>query len=120
MSDNALNSLYGDMILNEAHYGLRKEFPELASGQKGAVEAGRKLSYKNNKIGLPVSNMGDASAAGDVPFGNPYEQEEGESVDKAAVFAMIDEINGELDISNSTDRVAIMALGELKNKIKKL
>ena len=117
MSDKALNNIYGEMILNEAHYGQRQEFPKRASGQTGAVEAGRGLSYQNNKFGLTPPNMAVASGAGSAQFGNPTEQEEGELVSKSAVIRMIDTFLDGLDSGVPTERVAVMTLASIKKLI---
>lgn len=117
--DHELMNVCNEM-LNEAHYGQRQEFPKRASGQSGAVEAGRGLSYQNNKLGLPTTNMAAGSVAGMAQFGNPTEQEEGEVIDKATVLGLVDNILDGLDTNVHMERVAAMILGELKKKIQKL
>lgn len=74
------------------------------------------LSYRNNKLGIVPNNLAADSLAGNVQFGNPYEQEE-EVSDIAKVLKEIDFLMADLDGSSPTDRVAIMVLGKLKNKI---
>lgn len=74
------------------------------------------LSYRNNKLGLPINNLSADSLAGNVQFGNPYEQEE-EPNGVDMVIREIDNLMSELDNASPTDRVAIMVLGKLKEKI---
>lgn len=81
------------------------------------------LSIRNTKIGTQNPNMYSSSEAGNVAFGNPSEQEETISntpVGKADICNYIDALGMELDGSSITDRVALMVLSKLKNKIKTL
>jgi len=87
---------------------------------KNATPAGDKLSYRNNKMGMGVSNMAADSLAGNVQFGNPYEQEEvlvDGSMDKQELLGEIDKLLSGLSDSSPTDRVAVMVLSQLKKKI---
>jgi hypothetical protein len=74
------------------------------------------LTYRNNKLGIVPNNLAADSLAGNVQFGNPYEQEE-EISDIDKILKEIDVLMSDLDESSPTDRVAIMVLGKLKNKI---
>lgn len=79
------------------------------------------ISMRKNKIGINEPSMAADSLAGNVQFGNPYEQEEvvEGSVSKQEICSIIEELSKELDSSNPTDRTALMVLGQLKTRIKK-
>lgn len=108
-----LSMIYEKSILCEEYSGLRYDHPKITRGTVAPQSAGDGLSYKNNKIGVQSNNLGDESQAGNVPFGNPYEQNE-----EVSVTSIIDEEMAKLDNSSPTDRVAIMVLGKIKEKIK--
>lgn len=81
------------------------------------------LSFRNVKLGTPEPNMAASSVAGNVQFGNPFEQEENiqdKPVSLATICNEIDTLYNSLDSSSPTDRVALMVLGRLKSKIKLL
>ena len=78
-----------------------------------------KLSMTNYKVGTPEINIAALSQAGDVPFGNPTEQEEVRSfpIDSQKVFDLIDELSSNLDINNNNDRNTLMVLSKLKSSL---
>ena len=51
---------------------------------------------------------------------NPYEQEEDKALSKTKVLKLIDFVLNDLDSNNNLDKSGVMALSNLKNKIKKL
>ena len=108
-----LSIIYEKGVLNEEYGGLRYEHPKITRGTVAPQTAGDGLSYKNNKLGVRSNNLGDESQAGNVPFGNPYEQNE-----EISIESIIDEEMSKLDNSSPTDRVAIMVLGKIKEKVK--
>ena len=79
------------------------------------------LSIRNVKLGTAEPSVAADSLAGNVQFGNPYEQEEviEGAINKKDVCAMIDELSKTLNDSNPTDRAALLVLGQLKTRIKK-
>lgn len=80
------------------------------------------LTFKNNKIGTTEPTLAASSQAGDVQFGNPYEQEEviSGTVSKQKVCEIIDKMCNQLNDSNQADRIALLSLSTLKENIKKL
>jgi hypothetical protein len=111
-----LGNVYDDEILKENVNGLRYDHPKITRGTVAPQTAGKNLSYRNNKLGLDIPNLAADSVAGNVQFGNPYEQEE--TVCKVSeVLKEIEELCNELDENSATDRVALMVLGKLKQKI---
>lgn len=77
------------------------------------------LSIRNVKLGTAEPTMAASSQAGQVQFGNPYEQEEviDIPVSSKKLFSIIQELENNLDSANPTDRSAIMALSTLKKRI---
>lgn len=78
------------------------------------------LSIRNVKLGTPEPNMASSSLAGNVMFGNPFEQEEDitdKPISKNKLCALIDQMSNELDANSHMDRAAILVLNKLKNKI---
>jgi hypothetical protein len=113
-----LGDFYEKEMFVEHVGGLRYDHPKITRGVVAPQTAGKNLSYKNNKLGLDIPNLASDSLAGNVQFGNPYEQEE--TVCKVSeVLKEIDELCNELDENSATDRVALMVLGKLKQKINK-
>lgn len=109
-----LTSLYSE-ILEETWNGSTLNRPPLAGGQKAPQEGKNTLSAAGSKIGIEHGSLYNQSQSSGQ---NPYEQEEGQSIDKQRLFDMIDYILQDLDNSKITDRTAIMALGKLKNWVK--
>jgi hypothetical protein len=110
MWNSELSSIYENNVLNEDLYSN----PKVTRGTIAPQTAGQGLSYKNYKAGLPVNNLGDESQAGNVQFGNPYEQNE-----EVSVISLIDAELSNLDGNSPTDRVAIDVLGKIKKKLSK-
>jgi hypothetical protein len=104
----------------EGYRGLSVDQTPHVKGVSAPTIAKAGLTYKNNKLGIQTPNIAASSLAGDVAFGNPYEQEEviEGSIPKQEICKIIDEMSNSLDSSNPTDRVAIMALNQLKTRIK--
>lgn len=87
------------------------------------VVAKPNLSIRNYKIGTQQPSILAASEAGNVPFGNPTEQEEeiiNKNISNLKVINLINSEISKLDHASPTDRVALMVLENLKNKIKSL
>ena len=74
-----------------------------------------KLSIGNRKLGTVVPNLAANSLAGNVPFGNTFNSEQEEEISGPARF--IKEELAQLNPSNPTDRVAILALNNVLTKI---
>jgi hypothetical protein len=80
--------------------------------------AGPKLSYSATKFGMAEPTESAASGAGMARFGNPQEQEEDVMISKNKILKLLDAEMSKLDSSSPTDRIAIGALGQIKNKLK--
>ena len=102
-------------VIEENWEGLTINRPPVKGGYTPPQESQMSLRYKGIKIGGPEVNMMDQSLASGQ---NPYEQEEGESVDKNSVINLIDKHLSKLDIHNNLDRSAIMILTDIKQKLK--
>jgi hypothetical protein len=116
-----LSNIYAKDLLMEEMRGLRYDYAKIAGGMSAPDEAGRGLTYKNTKLGMEVPNLAADSLAGNVQFGNPYEQEEGLDdvpISRNKILSEIEKLMGDLNESSPTDRVALMVLGQLKQKIK--
>ena len=113
-----LGNFYEKEILEENVDGLRYNHPKITRGVVAAQSAGPNLSYRQYKIGLDTPNMAADSVAGNVQFGNPHEQEE-TVCSVSEILKEIENLISDLDESSPTDRVAIMALSKLKQKINK-
>jgi hypothetical protein len=111
-----LGDFYEKEVISESVSGLRYDHPRIPRGVMAPQTAGGNLSYRNNKLGLDVPNLAADSLAGNVQFGNPHEQEES-VCSKGMVIKEIDNLLSDLDESSPTDRVAIMVLGKLKERI---
>lgn len=114
-----LGEFYERNVVEEGYRGLSVDQTPQIKGMQAPTLAKPSLSYRNNKMGTAEPTMAAASGAGNVQFGNPYEQEEEVtgSIEKQAVLNFINELESTLDDANNNDRVALMVLGELKNKI---
>jgi hypothetical protein len=110
-----LGEVYDKNVIQENVSGLRYDHPKITRGTIAAQTAGGNLSYRNNKLGLDVPNLAADSLAGNVQFGNPYEQEE-EPEFRNKLLKKIEELSSDLSESSPTDRVAIMVLGQLKKE----
>lgn len=75
------------------------------------------LSIRNVKIGTHEPNLYASSEAGNVAFGNPYEQEEVQESLYTALLEYVDDLLLELDADSVYDRSAILALSKIKNKL---
>jgi hypothetical protein len=117
-----LSKIYGNQLITEETRGLRVDFPKIAGGMKSPHDPGQGLGYRGMKVAEISQNAVADSLAGNVPFGNPHEQEEGlddAPVSRNRVFSEIDKLMGDLNESSPTDRVALMVLGQLKQKLNK-
>lgn len=108
MWNKELSMIYENTILDESRYN----YPKITKGTVAPQTAGPGLTYKNYKVGMPSNNLGDESQAGNVQFGNPYEQNE-----EYSVLTIIDDELSKLDNSSPTDRVAIMVLSNIKERL---
>ena len=82
-----------------------------------------KSSYRNNKLGLTQPSQHDLSVANDIPFGNPFEQEEEieeKLVSKKEILSKIESLIKELNPQNPQDLVAVATLSELKEHVKEI
>ncbi len=101
-------------VFNES-YGLRVDRVPIKGGLQAPQDAKNTLSPAGSKIGIDPGSLYNQSVSSG---NNPYEQEEGQSIDKAELFSIIDNLSKDLDNSKITDRTALMILGKLKNSIK--
>ena len=118
---NELGKIYGDQIITEETRGIRVDSPKITGGMKSPHDSGQGLGYRGMKVAEISQNAAADSLAGNVPFGNPHEQEEGlddAPVSRNQVFSEIDKLMKDLSDSSPTDRVALMVLGQLKQKLK--
>lgn len=116
-----LSSVYNDHLILEQTRGIRVDSPKIAGGMKSPHDVGQGLGYRGMKVAEISQNAAADSLAGNVPFGNPHEQEEGVDdapVSRNRVFSEIDKLMGDLNESSPTDRVALMVLGQLKQKLR--
>ncbi len=111
-------------LLYEEWRGLSVDQTPHTKGVQAPQLANPNLSFRNVKIGTQEPTMAASSLAGNVQFGNPFEQEEtvqDKPVSLATVCNEIDALcSSSLDSANPTDRVALMSLGRLKTKLKTL
>lgn len=114
-----LGEFYEKNVITEGWGGLSMDFKKTNPKVKAPNLAAPSLSYRNNKLGTKEPSMGNHSVAGNVQFGNPYEQEEGVSGDmpKQEILNLISELEQGLDGSDNADRVALMTLNKLKERI---
>lgn len=115
-----LSQIYDNRLIQEEFKGLRIDHPRITKGVSAPQLASPGHTYKNNKLGMTIPNNAAESLAGNVPFGNPYEQEEGVEdapVSRNWLSGEIDKLMETLDESSPTDRVAMMVLAQLKQKI---
>lgn len=118
-----LGEFYEDNLLEEGWGGLSIARKKGTHGVKEPELAKPGLSYRNNKIGMNEPTMAASSTAGNVQFGNPYEQEEGMGgpmAKKADIAQEIEKSLRSLDDASPSDRVAIMEISKLKERLMKL
>ncbi len=80
-------------------------------------------SYRNNKIGMVSPNQGEMSIANEVPFGNPFEQEEEideKLISKKEILNKINSFFEDLNPQNPQDLVAVATLAEFKEYVKNI
>lgn len=121
MSLEDLRNLYEKNLIQEGWKGLSTHAIKKTHGLQDPQLAKPGLSYRNNKLGTSEPTMAGSSVAGNVQFGNPYEQEEGEAlISKQEVMNKINNILEFLDEDSPADRVALMEISKLREEIKKL
>lgn len=105
----------------ESYQGTLIDRTPTIQGVKAPQQANPGNTYNNNKLGTATPNIAAQSLAGNVQFGNPYEQEETieGDISKHDMFVLIDGLASTLDENNHADRMALLVLGQLKTKIKK-
>jgi len=104
-----------DDVLKESWSGLSMRQPINRGGFSAPAETADSLRYKGSFSVDPGNGTDKSMASGQNP--GVGEQEEGEVIDKEAVFFYIDEELKNLDIDNNLDRSAILALSNLKKMI---
>lgn len=114
-----LSNFYENNMINEHYKGIPPDYPKSPPGVGSPTQGSPTISYQNNKVGIPYPDSASMSQAGNVPFGNPYEQEEGIAgqIDKKYIFDEINSMLGELHEGNPNNQMAILMLSRLKKKI---
>lgn len=117
-----LGNFYEKEVISEGYRGLSVDRKLTARGVQSPTESKPNLSIRNNKMGTQTPTMAASSKAGNVQFGNPYEQEEmvGKEINKSDVMEKINNILNSLDEDSPADRVALLEITKLRDEIEKL
>lgn len=119
-----LGEFYEENLLEEGWGGLSIARKKGTHGVQAPEMAKPGLSYRNNKVGYKEPTMAAGSESGNVQFGNPYEQEEGimggAMAKKTDMLREIENSLRSLDDASPADRVAIMEISKLKERLMKL